>query len=223
MRYDERVAHTVRRRLAALLLLAGGSAAAAYDAALGPDAIAEAIRIGQSRVESVRVRYHQPYRIDVSRPPVDYVDLVTPFRRVVLAAEERMRQGDRRFGQREALGLLKEQRGQVMVFIELTFHPLNTYVGVPAYVVTLTNAGSAERVHAVDMQRIPRFRPRLAGTPLPFPQTPVLPSAGQPVLGGTLVAGFDSGRLNTGAVYDVVIEESGKELARASVDLGKLR
>lgn len=218
------MAHTVCRPLtAALLLLAGGGAAAAYDATLGPDAIAEAIRIGQSRIERVRVDYHQPYRIDVGRAPVDYIDLVTPFRRVVLAAEERARQGDRRFGQREALGVLQEQRGRVTVFVELTFHPLNTYVGVPPYAVALAQAGSPERVTAIDTQRIPRFGPRLAGTPLPFPQTPVLPSAGQPVLGGTLVAGFDSGRLDAAGFYDIVIEESGKALTRTAVDLGKLR
>lgn len=217
------MAHTVCRPLAALLLLGGGGGAAAYNVTLGPEAIADAIRIGQSRVESVRVRYHQPYRIDVGRASVDAIDLVTPFRRVVLAAEERARQGDRRFGQREALGVLQEQRGRVTVFVELTFHPLNTYVGVPPYAVALAQAGSPERVAAIDTQRIPRFGPRLAGTPLPFPHVPVLPSAGQPVLGGTLVAGFDSGPLNTGGIYDVVIEESGKELTRTAVDLGKLR
>ena len=217
------MAHTVRRLVAALTLLAGGSAAAAFDATIGPDAIADAIRIGQSRVESVRVRYHQPYRIEVGRPPVDWVDLVTPFRRVVLAAEERARQGDRRFGQREALGVLQEQRGRLLVFVELTFHPLNVYVGIPPYVVALAQAGSRDRADALDIQRLPRFGPRLAGTPLPFPHVPVLPSAGQPLLGGTLVAGFDSGRLKTAAVYDVVIEEAGKELARARVDLASLR
>lgn len=220
MRYDRRVANTALRFLAAILL---SGAAAAYDATPGPEALADAIRIGQSRIESVRTRYHQPYRIEVGRPPVDAIDLVTPFRRVVLAAEARARQGDRRFGQREALGVLREQRGRLTVFVELTFHPLNTYVGVPPYGVALTRAGSPGRIEALDVQRIPRFGPRLVGTPLPFPQIPVLPSAGQPVLGGTLVAGFDSARLDAAGVYDIVIEESGKELARASVDLGRLR
>jgi hypothetical protein len=80
------VAHTVRF----LLLIAaalGGSAFARYQPALDARALADAIAIGQTRVESQRARFHQPYRIPVNRPPVDYIEVVTPFRRVALAAE----------------------------------------------------------------------------------------------------------------------------------------
>jgi len=43
------------------------------------------------------------------------------------------------------------------------------------------------------------------------------------MLGGTVIASFDSERLDTRGVYDAVVEESGKELARTRVDLGNLR
>ena len=90
MRYDQRVAHAVRAFLVALLVT---SVPRAYQPTFDLQAVNDAIAIGQSRVESVRLRFHEPYRIRVAQPPVDYVDVVTPFRRVVLAAEERARVG----------------------------------------------------------------------------------------------------------------------------------
>lgn len=197
--------------------------AAGYEPALNPLAIADAIAIGQSRIESVRFRFHQPYRIEIGRPPVDYIDVVTPFRRVELAAEERLSLGERRFGQREALAVLAEHGDQVKLFVELTFHPLNTYVGVPAYVVTLVPMGSPARIDPLDIQRVPRFGARIDGIPLPYPSAPVVPSGSQPMLGGTLIVSFAGRQLTPNGMYDFVIEEAGKELARARLDLGRVR
>lgn len=215
------MAHTVSRCLLALVL--AGGAAAGYEPTLDLQDIDEAITIGQSRLDTVRLQFHQPYRISVGRPPVDYIDVVTPFRRVELAVEERARAGDRLFRQRDALAVAAQHGEQLQLFIELTFHPLNTYVGVPPYVVKLAPPESVARIDARDIQRIPRFGPRVGGMPLPYPATPVIPSGGQPMLGGTLIVGFETRRLDPRGVYDVVIEESGKELAKARVNLGALR
>jgi hypothetical protein len=218
------VAHTVLLRLAALLLVLSGGAAAAYDTAIGPDAIAEAIRIGQSRVDRARADYHRPYRITIARPPVDYVDVVTPFRRVVLAVEERVRLGGRAFRQQEAQAVLAGQGNILEVFIELTFHPQNAYVGVPAYEVTLGGGSPAVALPPTRVDRVPRSGPRFDAGPTrsPYP-APWLPSDGQPTLGGTLIASFAGARLDPRAGYDVVVTEKGKELARAFVDLASLR
>lgn len=206
-----------------LALLLTGAAVAGYEPTLSPQAIGDAVALGQSRIESVRLRFHQPYRIEVGRPPVDYIDVVTPFRRVELAAEERLHLGERGFGQREALAVLAEHGDQVKLFVEFTFHPLNTYVGVPAYVVTLVPLELPVRIDPVDTQRIPRFGARMERIPLPYPPAPVLPSGSQPMLGGTLIVSFGGRQLTPRGMYDVVIEEAGKELARAGLDLGKLR
>ncbi|MBI2186998.1 MAG: hypothetical protein HYU37_07710 [Acidobacteria bacterium] len=210
------------RPLAALLVLSG--AAAAYDTTLGPQAIAEAIRIGESRIDRVHVDYHRPYRIDVRRPPVDYVELVTPFRRVVLASEERLRQGGRSFRQQEAQAVAAARGNPLEVFVELTFHPQNAYVGVPPYEVRLMHGSPETALLPQRLQRVPRSGPRLETGPTrsPYPAAPWL-ADGQPVLGGTVIASFDAARLDDRARYDVVIVEKGKELARASVDLASLR
>jgi len=208
------------------LALAGGVALAAYDPILSPLAVTDAIVIGQSRVEAQRARFHQPYRLAVSRAPVDAVEIVTPFRRVVLAAEARARAGATAFTQREALALLAEADSRVEIDVELTFHPLNTYLGVPAYFVTLGEGANV--VQPASLERLPLFSPRVdrLSPPPPVAPTPVTPSTsqpGQPLVGGTVITQFDSCALNPSGAYDIVIREGEKEIARARVDLGKLR
>ncbi|MGH9257251.1 MAG: hypothetical protein ACRD3C_22055 [Vicinamibacterales bacterium] len=197
---------------------------AAYDRSLDLRAVDDAMAIGQARDDVVRLRFHQPYRIPVGRLPIDYIDVVTPFRRVELAAEERARVGDRMFRQREALTVLAEHGDTLQLFVEAAFHPQNVYVRVPAYAVTLARPDQPARIRPRDEQRLPRFGPRVDSVlPLPYPVAPSLPAGGQPLTGGTVIATFDGQRLDPGATYEVVIEEAERELARARLDLGKLR
>lgn len=201
------------------------TAVVAYERTPDLRAIDEAVALGQSRDEAVRRRFHQPYRINIGRPPLDYIDLVTPFRRVELAVEERARLGDRLFRQRDALTALTEHGDDLQIFVELSFHPQNTYVGVPPYVAALVPLDVPTRIEPRALQRIPRFGQRLGsgGIPLPYPIAPSLPSGGEPLTGGTVIVMFDGQQLDPNAMYDVVIEESGKELSRTRIDLAKLR
>ena len=215
------MAHTAARTLVALLL--GAAAARGYDAALDPQELIDAIRIGQSSTASTRAGFHRPYRLSVARAPIDFIDIVTPFRRVELAAEERARLGDRSFGQRDAAAVAGEHGTGLVVFVELTFHPLNTYVGVPPYVVRMARLVPPGDVAALDVQRVPRFGVRVGEMPLPYPRAPMLPAGSQPMLGGTVIARFAGAQLDAQGGYDVVVEESGKELARVRVNLANLR
>lgn len=214
------MAHTVLRFV--LVVLCAGSTLAAFEQALDRRSIDDAIGIGQSRIEAIRTRYHEPYRIQVARPPIDYIDVVTPFRRVALLAEERAQAGGRLF-QREAIAVLGDRSTLVEFLVEMTFHPLNVFVGVPAYDVELTTAGA--RINPLRIRRIPRFGARLEGVPRGSQYAVVtnLPGESQPMLGGTIIATFSAGTLSPTGVYDVVVSEDGKELARARVDVGTLR
>src|SRR6185503_18987767 len=105
-------------------------------------AIADAIAIGQSRIEVQRARFHQAYRIRVDRPPVDFIEVVTPFRRVVLGAEASAQAGTRVFGERDALAALAD--GNLLeLIVDMTFHPLNTFQTIPSYDVALASTGAA--------------------------------------------------------------------------------
>ena len=213
----------MRARLAVLVLLA--SAAAAYagvDLALDIRAVDQATAIGQSRVEQERVRFHRPYRLMIGRPPVDYVDVVTPFRRIVLAAQSRAAIGDRTFGQKQALESAGEP-GRVELYVELSFHPLNTFIGVPAYEVSLVSGTSGTPLTIVS--RMPRHGRRVDGMPLPLPTpaAPVAAGGSEPLLGGTIVAAFDGRARDPRGTYDVVVSEAGKEIARTRLALATLR
>jgi hypothetical protein len=187
-------------------------------------AIEEAIGIGQSRFDAERIRFHAPYRVAVSRSPVDWIDVITPYHRVALAAEGRARLGDRVFGQREALAALAAAPDLLELLIELTFHPLNNFIGVPAYDVTITRAQD-KPIRAQYINRYPRFGPRTdgGGPALPNPNAAPVLGNGQPMLGGTMVAQFPANALDANGRYDIVIAESGKEIIRTGMDLGKMR
>ena len=186
--------------------------------------VTEAVLFGQSRIDTERQRFHQPYRMLLRSGEIDFLDIVTPYRRVVLAAEDHVAMGDRQFGQRQALALLEAAPQQVDLHVELTFNPLNVYVGVPAYRLALAGQGGTRiepRSSAVYSRQTPRISDRPSVTPQPA--APVLPGNSQPLVGGTLVAAFDGRALDPKATYDAVITLDGKEVTRARIDLGKLR
>lgn len=211
----------MRVTAAAALVIVAAFEAGAVDRVLTPTAVTEALKIGQSRVDRDRARYHDAYRIILNKAPVDYIEVVTPFRRVVQAAETRALIGDRSFSQRQGLELAAAAGSQLDVRAEFTFHPLHTFVGVPNYLIRLEGAG---RLEPDGYDRIPRFGARVDGPTLTLPVPGGrAPGDTQPMLGGAVVARFDAAAIMTTGVYDVVVEEAGKELARARVDFARLR
>ena len=227
MRYHAEVVRTVPRILCGVILATG--AVSGFERSLDLPLINAATAIGESRVESVRTQYHRPYHLLVARAPIDYIDVVTPFRRIVLIAEDRARIGNRPLGQRETLAAAGDRVNLVEFVIELTFHPLNAYVSVPLYEVELaapqpTTPPRPARILPVQVNRTPRFGARVDGTPPLAPNIPLnVPGASEPMLGGTVIAGFDALGLEPAGVYEVVVKDQGKELARVRVNLGSLR
>jgi hypothetical protein len=205
-------------------LLVAAEPTSAIQPVLDRRAVEEAILIGQSRFDAERARFHNVYRVPVSKPPVDWIDVITPFHRVALAAEARVRLGDRVFGQREAFAALGAAPNVIELLVELTFHPLNTFVGIPAYDVILSRTQdkpiSAQHVH-----RYPRFGPRTqANAPaLPDPNAAPVLGNGQPMLGGTMVAQFAADAIDANGRYDIVITDGANELVRTEVDFGRMR
>lgn len=195
----------------------------AFEQSLSPRTIDEAIAIGLTRVDAERARFHRPYRSEVNVAPVDWIDVVTPFRRVMLEAEARTRSGGRLFGQRDAFAALGTTPNRVSIVVELTFHPMNTFVGVPPYEVALVRG--TDRIVPLELERVPRFGPRVSGVTLPYPWNGGirLPGVAEPLTGGTLVAQFDGLLLVLDGAYDVVVSEPGRVLARARVTLGAVR
>jgi hypothetical protein len=210
----------------------GAPAGRALQPDLDPQSVLEAVTIGQAALDGGRTAFHRPYKFAVGRPPLDSVDIVTPFRRVVIAAELRARAGDRRFGQRDGLAVAAAHPGQLSVHAEFTFHPLNTYVLVPQYrMAWLTRRG--KRIEPANTESAPRYGPKTGPEALPVPlvatpgaATGLRRGTGQPMLGATVVSYFDAHRLVDGRepAVELVIEEAGRaQLARLPIDLTRLR
>jgi hypothetical protein len=217
VRYHGEVVHTALRILCGVIL--AGSAVGGFERSLDALLIDQARAIGQSRIDASRVKFHQPYRLPIARPPIDYIDIVQ-------LAEDRARTDGRMFGQRDALALAGDKLNVLDVVVELTFHPFNVFIGVPAYQVVLSTTTPPSVIQPTQIARIPRFGARLEGAPPP--SSTYVPLAGpggssEPLLGGTVIAGFDARQLSATGRYDVVISEEGRELARARLELAGLR
>jgi len=202
-------------------MLLATAAAPALEPQLDARAMQDAVRIGVTGSEVDRERLHARYRIQVAEPPVDWVDVMTPFHRVMLAAEQADNAG-LRFGQREAIATLGDTADQLDVLVELTFHPLNTFVAVPGYTVRLEDS-SGGRIEPRRVDLVPRFSPRVEIDAPAYPAPGRTIGEGQPVLGGTIVVAFGLAALDGSAAYQLVVADGDTELTRASLDLGSLR
>lgn len=194
------------------------------DGRLDLRAIEQALAVARVGTGKERAAFHQPYRLHVGVAPVDEIEVLTPFRRIALTAEQRRLAGDLSFGQRQAMALAEDTADRLELWVELSFHPLNTYVGVPNYDVALVLPSSA-RILPTKLDRVPRFGPRVEGTGLrlgiPGGSVPAVGS--QPLSGGTLIAQFEAHELPASGRYVVEVTELGTPLARATLDLAGLR
>jgi hypothetical protein len=221
-----------RTRLVAVLasaaLAAAGTRIAAVDLRLDAATIAQAVSLGQTSIARDLTRFHQPYRLDVSRPPVDYVEVVTPYRRIVLSAQARARAGDRRWGQRQAIELEAASPGQVDLYAELTFHPLNSLVLVPVYRVRVL-LPSGGLMEPRNTGSVPRYGPRVDGGLVPYTPAPLpggaVPGRSEPMLGATVLASFDGAALAAACNRrcDLVVEEEGKTRVQVPLSLADLK
>lgn len=156
----------------AVLFLRGEPAVALIEQLTDRD-ITRALDVANSS-ETQRTRFHTPYVVPVSDPAVERLDIVTEFRRFVLAAEEELNGGNWMLARggydakgRSLKDLLRGKAGQVAVRVRLRFHPLNVYVALPAVDVllgdpTLLTVG-IERTPHVDAARQSSGRDVLTG------------------------------------------------------------
>ena len=204
------------------LLCAAVPIVAAIQKDVGLDAIDDALARIRSGSTDEHARWNAPYRVTVGKEPLDYLEVITPFRRIVLTGAARLAAGDRSFGQRQAIELLATDGERLDIYAELTFHPLNTYIGVPPYGLTL-EAEPGRRLGPVETIRLSRWTPRRDGPP-PVPPFSVLsPAGGAPLLGATIIGRFDLKDVAPSGTYVVVLELSGKEEGRGTVALGAMR
>ena len=189
----------------------------ALDVTLGQQDIERALAIARSS-EAERARFHGRYRLPVSDSTVIHVEAITEFRRVVIAGEDRLRQGDWMFtqGTRAAEAAVRTWHGQVAMVAQLRFNPLNTYVTVPVLDIMLGDPLADGIVTPLTSHTTPQYS-------LPFP-VPVPGKKG--VTTGSLVGALLETAFEASAIGQttrrVSVLMDGKELARTTVDFASI-
>jgi hypothetical protein len=175
--------------------------------ALGPADIERALTIGKDG-DAARARFHAAYVASPETPDIERVEVVTEFRRVVLAQEEHIRRGDHMFSARQARAEIGSTQGKVTIGVRVRFHPQNVYVSVPAYEVAIGDPA----IPPADVRRTPLYA-----------NVGPKPPKGQatPLIGGLVEADFDAGLIGSNARTVRVLLDR-REVARVMVDFGRL-
>jgi len=115
--------------------------------------------------KEVRARFHAPYILPVSDPIVDRIDVITEFRRFVLASEEQaalgnwmVARGGHDAKRRTLKDILEPWRGQVAIRLSVRFHPQHRYSSLPPIDVLVGEPSFL----ALDVVRTPQMAPLMS-------------------------------------------------------------
>ncbi len=198
---------------AAVGLLASAPSTHPFDSNIGSAAIDRAVAIGRSS-GAVRQRFHDQYVVRLGDPILEQLEIVTEFRRVVLATEDHVRLADAAWGARQAEEMLRSRRGTISLVLRVAFSPRNVYREMPRFALVLYARPEARppgRLEPLDLIETPRY---VSGQPAP---------PGTPILGGMVEAIFDARALDPRGVYLAGIALEGRELRRVELDFGRVQ
>jgi hypothetical protein len=187
----------------------------ALDVSFGPQDIERALTVARgSEVE--RARFHSRYRFTVNDPTVAQLEVITEFRRVVSAGEDRLRRGDWMFtqGTRAAEAAVRPWHGQLAIVAQLRFNPLNTYVTVPSLDIMVGDPLADGAVAPLAAHTTPQYS-------LPFPVLGKKGVTTSSLVGAVLETDFAASAIGqTARRVSVLIE--GKELTRTTIDFASI-
>jgi hypothetical protein len=207
-------APSVGALLTALLVLVCLRPVTAVNAALTQADTQRALRLAGAP-EGARAQFHSPYIIAVKGSIIHEIQVLTEFRRTVLAAEDAFKRGDWAVAHGAASrtghgveDVVKPWRGKVTILADLHLDPLHTYVGVPnceAMMAGVPVVASLER----------RTSPRSS---LPYSSRGKTTTS---LVGASLEADFDAAAVGTTS-RDVVVMCEGRDVARTAIDFSRL-
>lgn len=201
-----RSVHALLAALLAALLLE--SAARAIIVAPTTRDVERALKLAQAP-EPQRAAFHKPYILQPGHPELEQLEVITEYRRYLLATEEQLRMGNWLFAQspRDAQEKLKPWRERLTLIARLRFHPQNVLIGIPPYEIRL----GAPDLAPLDLTRTP-INALLSGRRGDF---------NAPLVGATLEAVFDSTAIGP-AARPVILSLEGKPVASVAVDFARL-
>jgi hypothetical protein len=192
-----------------MAFMACASIARAIDLDVSPVDVRDALTLAGGP-KADRAAFHKPYVVATPAPTVESIEIITEFRRLVKIAEERIADGDPFFVQnmiavQEAMAPFRKR---VSIIAHLQFHPLNTYAVGPPVDVSLLDVFAELPRDDLKMETLFGLASGKPGQPLP-------------VVGARAEAIFDA--TIVGQRYrTVLVRLEGKDVARVTVDFGRL-
>jgi hypothetical protein len=199
--------------LVAAAFLLGQAPISAVTEVLTERDIAYALNIANGS-EATRSLFHAPYIVALEDATIEQLEVITEFRRFVLAAEDQLKSGSWMMARggfdpkgRTLKDLLRPLSGQVSIRARLRFHPQNSYATLPAFDILL----GEPTLLAINATRTPH----------------ITPANGEPgtrdVINGATIEVFYNAPTIDDRILPVRIVSDGKELARASVDFSRVQ
>jgi len=206
--------YCVRILLTAALVALWLPAADAVNVALTQSDTQRALRLAGA-TETARAQFHSPYVIAVKGSGIREMQVLTEFRRTVLAAEDALKRGDWAVAQgaRSLTGhsvddAVKPWRGKVTITADLQLEAMHTYVAVPNCEVMM---GGMPVVPSIDRRTSPR-------SSLPYSNRGTMTTS---LVGAVLEADFDATAVGTTS-RDAVVMCEGRDVARTTIDFSRL-
>ena len=193
-------------------LIATAPLAAVTEVLTGED-VSRAFTIASGSDET-RERFHASYVVPFDDPLVERLEIITEFRRLVIAAEEQLKAGNWMMGRggydakgRTLRDLLRPFQGQLSIRARLRFHPQNNYATLPAFDILL----GEPTLLATTASRAPH----------------VIPSNDKPgtrdiISGATIEMAWDAVAIDD-RTLPVRLFSEGEEIARHSVEFSRLQ
>jgi hypothetical protein len=149
------------------------------------------------------LQFKARYTTRLDDPPLETLEIVTPFRRAVQAVWDRNRGQDPVSVARQAIG---PSPTRISIVVHLGFPPQNLLVRMPAYTLVVHQRAGGPALEGEDVRRVPRSR---LGDPVP---------AGTMFLRGTVEAAFERSSLDLSGPVLVGVLLDGREVRRIPVD-----
>ena len=164
--------------------------------------------------DASRAAFHAPYTVGVEDPLIERLEVVTEFRRFVLAAEDQLKAGNWMMARggfdpkgRTLKDVLRPLAGQVSIRARLRFHPQNNYVTLPAVDILLGDP----TLLPIDASRAPDVT-RASGEP-----------GTRDVINGATIEVFYNAPSINDRVLPVRILFEGREVTRVRVDFARIQ
>jgi hypothetical protein len=163
--------------------------------------------------DATRALFHAPYRIAIDDPLIQHLEVITEFRRFVLAAEDQLKGGNWMMARggfdtkgRTLKDLMRPFGGQVSIRAQLRFHPQNSYITLPAFDILV----GEPTLLAINVIRTPA----------------IVPANGEPgmrdIITGATIEVFYNAPTIADRVLPLRLLFEGTEVARRSVDFSRV-